>query len=37
MKVLVETKEVEAEGFLSLLGKNVEIFCGIYIFMLENL
>lgn len=32
MKVLVETKEVEKEGFLSLLGKNVEIFCGIYIY-----
>ena len=32
MKVLVETKEVEKEGFLSLLGKNVEIFCGVYIY-----
>lgn len=32
MKVLVETKEVKEEGFLSLLGKNVEIFCGIYIY-----
>ncbi len=32
MKVLVETKEVTEEGFLSLLGKNVEIFCGIYIY-----
>ena len=32
MKVLVETKEVAEEGFLSLLGKNVEIFCGIYIY-----
>lgn len=32
MKVLVETKEVEKEGFLSLLGKNVEVFCGIYIY-----
>jgi hypothetical protein len=32
MKVFVETKEVEKEGFLSLLGKNVEIFCGVYIY-----
>lgn len=32
MKVLVETKEVEKEGFLSLLGKDVEIFCGVYIY-----
>jgi len=32
MQVLVETKEVKEEGFLSLLGKNVEIFCGIYIY-----
>ena len=32
MKVLVETKEVQEEGFLSLLGKNVEIFCGVYIY-----
>lgn len=32
MKVLVETKEVQEEGFLSLLGKNVEVFCGNYIY-----
>lgn len=32
MKVFVETREVTEEGFLSLLGKNVEIFCGIYIY-----
>lgn len=32
MKVLVETKEVAEEGFLCLLGKNVEVFCGIYIY-----
>jgi hypothetical protein len=32
MQVLVETKEVKEEGFLSLLGKDVEIFCGIYIY-----
>lgn len=32
MKVFVETKEVAEEGFLTLLGKNVEIFCGIYIY-----
>lgn len=32
MKILVETKEVQAEGFLALLGKNVEVFCCIYIY-----
>jgi hypothetical protein len=32
MQVLVETREVKEEGFLSLLGKNVEVFCGIYIY-----
>ena len=32
MKVLVETKEVQEEGWLSLLGKNVEIFSGVYIY-----
>ncbi len=32
MKVLVETKEVEGEGFAALLGQNVEIFCGVYIY-----
>jgi len=32
MQVLVETKEVKEEGFLSLLGKNVEIYCGVYIY-----
>lgn len=32
MHVLVETKQVADEGFLSLLGKNVEIFCGNYIY-----
>ena len=32
MITIVETKEVEKEGFLALLGKNVEIFCGVYIY-----
>ena len=32
MKVLVETKEIQEEGFMALLGKNVEIFCGVYIY-----
>jgi len=32
MKVLVETKEVTEEGIISLLGKNVEIWSGIYIY-----
>lgn len=32
MKVLVETKQVDKEGFEALLGKNVEIFCGVYIY-----
>ena len=32
MKVLVETKEVAEEGFMALLGKNIEGFCGIYIY-----
>lgn len=32
MKVLVETKEIQEEGFMALLGKNIEVFCGIYIY-----
>lgn len=32
MKLLVETKEEAQEGFLALLGQNVEVFCGIYIY-----
>lgn len=32
MKVLVETKEVAEEGFMALLGKNVEIYAGVYIY-----
>lgn len=32
MKLLVETKEVPEEGLMSLLGKNVEFFCGVYIY-----
>jgi hypothetical protein len=32
MKVLVETKEVQEEGFLCLLGKDVIIFGGAYIY-----
>lgn len=32
MKVLVETKEVTEEGFIGLLGKNIEVFCGNYIY-----
>ena len=32
MKVIQEIKEVEREGFMALLGKNVEIFCGVYIY-----
>ena len=32
MQIFVESKEVKEEGFLSLLGQNVEIFCGIYIY-----
>ena len=32
MQIFVESKEVKDEGFLSLLGQNVEIFCGIYIY-----
>ena len=32
MKLLVETKEVHEEGFMALLGKNIEVFCGIYIY-----
>lgn len=30
MQVLVETKD--KEGFHALLGKNIEVFCGIYIY-----
>lgn len=32
MKVFVETKEVADEGMPSLLGQNIEVFCGIYIY-----
>jgi len=32
MLVLKEVQEVKDEGFAALLGKNVEIFCGIYIY-----
>lgn len=32
MLVLKEVQEVKDEGFISLLGKNVEIFCGVYIY-----
>jgi hypothetical protein len=32
MLVLQNVKEVENEGFAALLGKNVEIFCGVYIY-----
>lgn len=32
MQVLVETKEVKEEGMLALLGQNIEIFCGVYIY-----
>ena len=32
MKVLMKVQEVQEEGFLALLGKNVEIFCGVYIY-----
>ena len=32
MKVLVETKEVAEEGFAALLGQNIEVFCGTYIY-----
>ena len=32
MKVLQNVVEVQDEGMLSLIGENVEIFCGIYIY-----
>jgi len=32
MKILKDVVEVSGEGFESLLGQNVEIFCGIYIY-----
>lgn len=32
MMVLKEIHEVKEEGFAALLGKNVEIFCGVYIY-----
>lgn len=32
MKVLTTIAEVEEEGMPALLGKNIEIFCGIYIY-----
>lgn len=32
MQVLIETKEVKEEGYMALLGKNIEVFCGIYIY-----
>jgi hypothetical protein len=32
MKVLQNVIEVQEEGFLALIGKNIEVFCGIYIY-----
>ena len=32
MKVLQNVVEVNEEGFLALIGKNVEIYCGVYIY-----
>ncbi len=32
MQVLQNVVEVKEEGFLALLGQNVEIFCGVYIY-----
>jgi hypothetical protein len=32
MKVRTEIVEVEGEGLVSLLGKDVELFCGVYIY-----
>jgi len=32
MLVLKEVQEIKDEGFAALLGKNVEIFCGVYIY-----
>lgn len=32
MKVFVETKEIAEEGLESLLGQDVELFCGVYIY-----
>lgn len=32
MKVLQNVIEVQEEGFLALIGKNVEIYCGVYIY-----
>ena len=32
MKVLQNVVEVQEEGFLALLGQNVEVFCGVYIY-----
>ncbi len=32
MKVVTNISEVEDEGMLALIGENVEIFCGIYIY-----
>lgn len=32
MKVLATISEVKEEGMLALIGQNVEIFCGIYIY-----
>lgn len=32
MQVVMNVQEVKEEGFLALLGKNVEIFCGVYIY-----
>lgn len=32
MKVLQTVVEVQEEGFMALMGKNVEVFCGIYIY-----
>lgn len=32
MLVLKEVQEVKDKGFAALLGKNIEIFCGVYIY-----
>jgi hypothetical protein len=32
MQVLQNVVEVKEEGFLALIGKNIEVFCGIYIY-----
>ncbi len=32
MQVLTNVVEVKEEGFLALIGQNIEVFCGIYIY-----